>query len=74
MINSTDFYHPDGVVCADRWSCVLPDHTTVPPKCGMQGAGRAAAGCELPAGHPGPHVLASYDATVATARSDDSIS
>jgi hypothetical protein len=57
MINTTALYHPDGGTCADRWSCGQDDHTSVPPKCGAFPTCRPA-GCELPAGHPGPHVNA----------------
>jgi hypothetical protein len=55
-VNTTDLYHSDGAVCADRWSCARSDHTTIPPKCGAPRV--PPAGCELPAGHPGPHVPA----------------
>ena len=57
MINTTALYHSDGGACADQWSCARPDHTTVPPKCGAHAACQSAA-CELPSGHPGPHVPA----------------
>lgn len=56
-MNTTALYHPDGTACADRWSCALPDHTTIPPRCDAPVA-CGSAGCELPAGHPGPHVAA----------------
>ncbi len=48
-------YHQDGSVCVDGWSCQEQDHTSVPPRCGAPAADRPA-GCELPKGHPGPHL------------------
>src|SRR5712675_1348075 len=50
-------YHTDSSICLDRWSCQEQDHTSVPPRCGAQTADRLV-GCELPKGHPGPHVPA----------------
>lgn len=57
MMIMTALYHRDGSACADRWSCPQDDHTTVPPRCGADAGGRLAS-CELPVGHPGPHVRA----------------
>ena len=57
MINTTALYHSDGAACADQWSCARHDHTTIPPKCGA-GTACPSAACELPSGHPGPHVPA----------------
>jgi hypothetical protein len=51
-MNTAWFYHLDGSVCVDSWSCQVQAHTSVPPRCGAW-----AAGCELPKGHPGPHLL-----------------
>jgi hypothetical protein len=51
-MNTAWLYHLDGSVCVDSWSCQVQAHTSVPPRCGAQ-----AAGCELPKGHPGPHLL-----------------
>jgi hypothetical protein len=53
-MNTAWLYHLDGSVCVDRWSCQDQDHTSVPPPCGALAS--AAAGCELPKGHPGPHL------------------
>jgi hypothetical protein len=51
-MNTAWLYHLDGSVCVDNWSCQVQAHTSVPPRCGAR-----AAGCELPKGHPGPHLL-----------------
>ncbi len=48
-------YHQDGSVCVDGWSCREQDHTSVPPRCGAPAADEPT-GCELPKGHPGPHL------------------
>jgi hypothetical protein len=61
VVNTTALYHLDGGTCFDRWSCTRHDHTTVPPKCDAPVA-CGPAGCELPAGHPGPHVPAACTA------------
>ena len=50
IMNTARLYHRDSSVCVDRWSCREPEHTSVPPRCGGQ------IGCELPKGHPGPHL------------------
>jgi hypothetical protein len=55
-MNTAWLYHLDGSGCVDGWSCQQPDHTTIPPRCGVPAAGRPI-GCELPKGHPGPHLL-----------------
>ena len=54
-MNTAWLYHLDGSVCVDRWSCQEQDHTSVPPRCGA-GDGDRPPGCELPKGHPGPHL------------------
>jgi hypothetical protein len=54
--NGVSLFHRDGMICADRLSCEHDDHTTVPPRCATQAAGRLAH-CELPGGHPGSHVV-----------------
>jgi hypothetical protein len=47
--------HLDNSVCIDHWSCGEQEHTIVPPRCGAVPADRQP-GCELPKGHPGPHL------------------
>ena len=54
-MNTAWLYHLDGSECVDGWSCQEQDHTSVPPRCGARAAGRPV-GCELPKGHPGPHL------------------
>jgi hypothetical protein len=54
-MNTAWLYHREGSQCVDRWSCQEQDHTSVPPRCGAGAAGRPI-GCELPMGHPGPHL------------------
>jgi len=54
-MNTAWLYHRDGSECVDRWSCQEQDHTSVPPRCGAGAAG-GPIGCELPKGHPGPHL------------------
>jgi len=54
-MNTAWLYHRDDSECVDRWSCQEQDHTSVPPRCGAGAAGRPI-GCELPKGHPGPHL------------------
>jgi hypothetical protein len=54
-MNAARLYHMDSSVCVDHWSCGEQEHTSIPPRCGAQAADRAA-GCELPKGHPGPHL------------------
>jgi hypothetical protein len=54
-MNTAWLYHLDGSVCVDRWSCQEQEHTSVPPRCGTRAAGELV-GCELPKGHPGPHL------------------
>jgi len=54
-MNTTWLYHQDGSVCVDGWSCQEQDHTSVPPRCGASAADEPP-GCELPKGHPGPHL------------------
>jgi hypothetical protein len=54
-MNMARLYHLDSSLCVDHWSCPEQEHTSVPPRCGDQAADRSA-GCELPKGHPGPHV------------------
>jgi hypothetical protein len=55
IMNSAWLYHPDSSVCVDRWSCREQDHTSIPPKCSARAAD-GPSGCELPKGHPGPHL------------------
>jgi len=55
VMNTAWLYHLDGSVCVDGWSCREQEHTSVPPRCGAPAADRPA-GCELPLGHPGPHL------------------
>ncbi len=55
VMNTAWLYHLDGSVCVDRWSCHEQEHTSVPPRCGARAAGELT-GCELPKGHPGPHL------------------
>ena len=54
-MNTAWLYHLDGSECVDGWSCQEQDHTSVPPRCHARPADRAV-GCELPKGHPGPHL------------------
>jgi hypothetical protein len=54
-MNAAWLYHLDSSVCADRWSCQEQDHTSIPPRCGTRAADQPP-GCELPKGHPGPHL------------------
>ena len=54
-MNTAWLYHLDSSVCVDHWSCRELDHTSVPPRCGAQATDRSI-GCELPQGHPGPHL------------------
>ena len=54
-MNTAWLYHPDGSECVDSWSCQAQDHTSIPPRCGAGADGRPI-GCELPKGHPGPHL------------------
>jgi hypothetical protein len=65
IMNTARLYHLDSSVCVDHWSCREAEHTSVPPRCGAPIADRAAgrehiadrqAACELPKGHPGPHL------------------
>jgi hypothetical protein len=64
IVNTARLYHLDSSVCVDHWTCREAEHTSVPPRCGAPLADRAAgrehadrpAGCELPKGHPGPHL------------------
>ncbi len=56
-------YHRDGTACADAGSCGEGEHTSVPPRCGAGPRARAGGpdaarrvACDLPAGHPGPHL------------------
>ncbi|HTQ88820.1 MAG TPA: hypothetical protein VMK84_04935 [Streptosporangiaceae bacterium] len=55
-MNTAWLYHPDGSGCVDGWSCQEQDHTSIPPRCGILASGQPI-GCELPKGHPGPHLL-----------------
>jgi hypothetical protein len=55
--NTTWLYHPDSSACLDRWSCQEQHHTNIPPRCGARAAVHPT-GCELPKGHPGPHLPA----------------
>ena len=55
-MNTAWLYHLDGSGCVDGWSCQEQDHTSIPPRCGGRAGGRPV-GCELPQGHPGPHLL-----------------
>ena len=56
-MNRITLYHSDETTCTDQWTCLRDDHTTVPPRCGARTAAQPAS-CELPAGHPGPHLPA----------------
>jgi hypothetical protein len=47
-------YHRDSSVCVDGWSCGEQEHTSVPPRC--DAAIDRQTDCELPKGHPGPHL------------------
>ena len=55
IMNTARLYHLDSSLCVDGWSCREQDHTSVPPRCGAPAADWPI-GCELPKGHPGPHV------------------
>jgi hypothetical protein len=55
IMNTAWLYHLDGSVCVDHWSCQVLEHTSIPPRCGVR-AGDEPIGCELPKGHPGPHL------------------
>jgi hypothetical protein len=55
-MNSVRLYHPDSSVCIDSWACVEQEHTSIPPRCGVLPAADLSIGCELPQGHPGPHL------------------
>jgi len=55
IMDTAWLYHLDRSVCVDRWSCRELDHTSVPPRCDA-GAEDRSIGCELPIGHPGPHL------------------
>jgi len=59
MMNRVTLYHGDRTMCADSRTCLRDDHTTVPPRCGVV-TDLHAPGCELPAGHPGPHLPTGY--------------
>ena len=52
-------YHLDGTACHEVASCCVPGHTRIPPLCTTEPAaeiaGRAVT-CDLPKGHPGPHL------------------
>ena len=50
IMNTARLYHLDNSECVDGWTCREQEHTSVPPRCG------APVGCELPKGHPGPHL------------------
>ena len=54
-MNAAWLYHLDGSVCIDRRSCQEQDHTSIPPRCRARAADQPT-GCELPKGHPGPHL------------------
>jgi hypothetical protein len=54
-MNTAWLYHLDGSVCVDQRSCQEQDHTSIPPRCGARAADQSM-GCELPKGHPGPHL------------------
>ena len=54
-------YHVNGKPCIDRWSCADDEHTSIPPICARlssDGSAGPLLACDLPAGHPGPHVHA----------------
>jgi hypothetical protein len=55
IMSTAWLYHLDGSDCVDRWSCQEQGHTSVTPRCGARAADRPI-GCELPKGHPGPHL------------------
>ena len=59
MMNRVTLYHGDRTMCADSRTCLRDDHTTVPPRCGVV-TDLHAPGCELPVGHPGPHLPTGY--------------
>jgi hypothetical protein len=54
-MNTAWLYHLEGSVCVDQRSCQEQDHTSIPPRCGARAADQPM-GCELPKGHPGPHL------------------
>ncbi len=54
-MNAAWLYHLDSSACIDSWSCQKQEHTSVPPPCDARAADQPA-GCELPKGHPGPHL------------------
>ena len=56
-MNTTWLYHQDSSACVDHWLCQEQDHTKIPPRCGARAHGQPT-GCELPKGHPGPHLHA----------------
>jgi hypothetical protein len=66
-VNGPRLYHPDSSVCVDGWSCREQDHTAIPPRCGVL-PDDPPGGCELPRGHPGPHLPACHCSPVLSAR------
>jgi hypothetical protein len=55
--NVAKLYHRDGTTCVNDWSCLHEPHTSIPPVCGAESAAEGAnMVCELPGGHPGPHL------------------
>jgi hypothetical protein len=56
IMNVAKLYHRDGTACVDDWSCPGEPHTRIPPVCGAAPAAGGAAACELPGGHPCPHL------------------
>jgi hypothetical protein len=60
-MNAARLYHFDGTRCHDPASCWDRPHTRVPSRCDVQPLDDSAghpAGCDLPHGHPGPHIHA----------------
>jgi hypothetical protein len=58
-MNVAKRYHRDGTACVDERSCLDEPHTSIPPVCGAMpavGTEGSAVACELPGGHPGPHL------------------
>ena len=54
-MNRTELYHGDRSRCLNLWWCQRDDHTPVTPPCAAWTPATSAE-CELPAGHPGPHL------------------
>ena len=58
-MNTLQLYHANGTLCIDRWSCSDQKHTRIPPVCAKlprAATAEESVACDLPAGHPGPHL------------------